>query len=154
MNLKVVSGGQSGVDRAALDAALESGVAAGGWCPKGRLAEDGRIPERYPLKETLTAEYSERTELNVRDSDATLILHRGPLKGGTALTLQLASQWKRPALCIDLEESTQLDRQRVQDWLAEHRIAVLNVAGPRESGSPGIYRDARQFLIEAFQNFS
>lgn len=154
MRIKVVSGGQSGVDRAALDAALESGVGAGGWCPKGRLAEDGRIPDRYPLKETLTADYAERTELNVRDSDATLILHRGPLVGGTALTWQLAGQWKRPALCVDLGESTQLDGQRVRDWLTDHRVGVLNVAGPRESGSPGIYRAARQFLIEVFQKLA
>mgnify|MGYP003793290687 CR=1 FL=1 len=87
---KIVSGGQTGVDRAALDVAMQLGIPVGGWCPRGRRAEDGRIPDSYPLREASSVNYAKRTELNVRDSDGTLILSGGPLTGGTALTESLA----------------------------------------------------------------
>ena len=98
---RIVSGGQTGVDRAALDVALERGLPCGSWCPRGRLAEDGVIPPRYPLTEALTSSYSNRTELNVRDSDATLIVVHGPLRGGTALTKRQADKLGQPVLVVD-----------------------------------------------------
>ncbi|MGE5235319.1 MAG: putative molybdenum carrier protein [Acidobacteriota bacterium] len=140
---RIVSGGQTGVDRAALDVALEGGIPAGGWCPRGRRAEDGRIPHRYPLQETNSSGYPERTRRNVSGSDATLILTRGPIKGGTALTVRLASRLGRPLLVVDLDHAVADD---VRSWIARHGIEVLNVAGPRENEHPGIGRQARTFL--------
>ncbi len=141
---KIISGGQTGVDRSALDVALALGIPCGGWCPKGRRAEDGRIPAHYPLTETTAKDYRVRTRRNVRDSDGTLILTRGSLSGGTALTLRLAMEMAKPSLVVDLAR-----RPRVRDvrvWLAAHRIRVLNVAGPRESNQPGICLQAKKFL--------
>ena len=141
---KIVSGGQTGVDRAALDAAQALGVPCGGWCPRGRLAEDGPISSRYPLRETPTAAYAQRTRWNVRDSDGTLILNRGPLGGGTALTAQLARKLGKPCLVLDLSAPPAPSVARA--WAAAHRVRVLNVAGPRERRQPGITRQARAFL--------
>ncbi|MCC6144396.1 MAG: putative molybdenum carrier protein [Candidatus Hydrogenedentes bacterium] len=141
---KVVSGGQTGVDRAALDAAMRYDLPVGGWCPKGRLAEDGPISPAYPLEETPTAVYQERTLWNVRDSDGTLILTSGEPVGGTALTIAFARQEHKPHLVIDLAKDPRI--APVQNWLRAHNIRVLNVAGPRESTVPGIYAMARQFL--------
>ena len=144
MPTRIVSGGQTGVDRAALDVALHLGIPCGGWCPQGRRAEDGPIAEVYPLQETSWWGYPQRTEWNVRDSDATLILTRGPVDGGTALTSRLAEKLRRPCLILDLTES--IDIATVQDWLVRHHIQTLNVAGPRESNSPGIHTEAMAFL--------
>jgi hypothetical protein len=141
---KIVSGGQTGVDRAALDLALELGLPCGGWCPKGRKAEDGTITPRYPLRETPSDDYAQRTEWNVRDSDGTLVLTVGPLTEGTAFTFDVAARLKKPCLVVDLARPMQADS--VRSWLATHRIKVLNVAGPRESKSPGIHEQARQAL--------
>lgn len=143
-SLKIVSGGQTGVDRAALDVALEAGVLCGGWCPDGRRAEDGRIDLRYPLRETPAGAYEQRTEWNVRDSEGTLILHRGRLQGGTALTQELTQRLGRPVLAVDL--STDPDPAAVSDWIRTQAISVLNVAGPRESGAPGVHAEASRFL--------
>ncbi len=144
--LRIVSGGQSGVDRAALDAALAAGIACGGWCPRGRRAEDGVIDARYPLHETPQRDYRQRTEWNVRDSDATLILHRGgPLRGGTALTRDLARRWERPCRVVDLAAPG--DLADLLYWLRSASIAVLNVAGPRESQQPGIQQIAQEYLM-------
>lgn len=148
---KVVAGGQTGVDRAALDVALELGIPCGGWCPKGRRAEDGPIPQSYPLRESPTANYAERTALNVKDSQGTLILSRGSLRGGTALTKTFAERYRRPYLVVDLRSVTTL---QVHDWLAANSIRVLNVAGPRESSQPGIARQASAFLRMLFSNSS
>lgn len=142
---KIVSGGQTGVDRAALDVAKELGCEIGGWCPKGRLAEDGRIPDDYPLCETETADYAERTELNVRDSDGTLILTIGPPTGGTAYTITCAQRLRKPYCIIDLSQETAPDR--TQRWLEEQRITVLNIAGPRLSQSAEGYALTHQFLL-------
>jgi predicted Rossmann-fold nucleotide-binding protein len=147
--VRVVSGGQTGVDRAALDVAIELGMAHGGWCPKGRLAEDGLIPAHYRLTETDSPDYAVRTERNVLDSDATLILCRGRPGGGTELTQRLAERHGKPHLVVDLEESPQPDD--AARWLQALRPAVLNVAGPRESQSPGIGAEAAGFLRRLFQ---
>jgi hypothetical protein len=156
---RVVSGGQTGVDRAALDVALDLGMPVGGWCPRGRLAEDGVIPARYPLRETPLADPAQRTEWNVRDSDGTLILRRGPVAGGTALTAELARRYGRPLLQLSLEEPDRVQPDRdepdldavpdlpfVHDWLRGEGIRVLNVAGPRESEAPGITAAARDLI--------
>jgi hypothetical protein len=141
---KIVSGGQTGVDQGALDAALELGLEHGGWCPRGRIAEDGIIPTRFALKESHSAKYAVRTRQNVVDSDATLILFQGELSGGTALTQRLASTHGRPLLLVDLDQP--LDLQSVRNWVDHHQIRILNVAGPRESNFPGVAQRAREFL--------
>jgi predicted Rossmann-fold nucleotide-binding protein len=140
----VISGGQTGVDRAALDVALDLGLACGGWVPRGRRAEDGPVPAHYPLKEATSPAYADRTRLNVRDSDATLIVTRGTPTGGTALTVACARQLGRPVFIADLDEGA--DAEAVRAWLEHHQVSVLNVAGPRDSSAPGIYDDAVGFL--------
>lgn len=142
--VRLVSGGQTGVDRAALDLALELGLGVGGWCPKGRRAADGEIPARYPLRETPSRRYSQRTAWNVRDSDATLILTRGEPAGGSALTARLAGRMGRPLLVVDLSQSP--DPAAARRWVEAHRVRVLNVAGPRDAACPGIGDQARAFL--------
>ena len=146
---RIVSGGQSGVDRAALDAAEMLGLERGGWCPKGRWAEDGPIPESYPLKETRARSPSGRTRANVRDSDATLIFTDGAPTGGTRLTLAIAEQLKKPCLCVDFSLGT--EATMVRRWIRESGAEILNVAGPRESHSPGIYDMAHGFLLMALK---
>jgi hypothetical protein len=148
--MKIVSGGQTGVDRAALDTALALGLPSGGWCPRGRKAEDGPIPDRYPLTETTSADYAQRTEWNVRDSDGTLVLTRGEPAGGTALTIELAQRLGKPCLVVDLNANP--DAGMVRTWLGEQNIHVLNVAGPRESQSPGIHEAAQSFLAQVLSS--
>lgn len=145
---KIISGGQTGVDRAALDVALAMGIHCGGWCPKGRRAEDGRIPSRYPLLEITSSSYAPRTKRNVRESDATLILIRGEPRGGTLLTHRTAAQLDKPCLSVDLDAPTALADIRV--WLRANAIRILNVAGPRESQSPGIALEATRLLHALF----
>jgi hypothetical protein len=142
--LKIISGGQTGVDRAALDVGLALGWPIGGECPQGRRAEDGVIPDRYPLTETPEPDYETRTRRNVEESDGTLILNRGALDGGTALTVAHARQIGKPCLIVALEKGIEPDAFR--DWLAAHHITVLNVAGPRESKRPGVYAAAVRCL--------
>ena len=132
------------MDRAALDAAIALGIPHGGWCPRGRLAEDGPISARYQLSETDSPEYPVRTEQNVLDADATLILCRGEPTGGTELTRRLAQRHRRPLLVVDLNFPP--DGEVVRHWLEEHDVESLNVAGPRESQSPGIAAQAGEFL--------
>jgi Circularly permutated YpsA SLOG family len=156
--MKIISGGQTGVDRAALDTAIALGFAYGGWCPRGGWAEDLRTPPgllaRYPLlRETPSKDPASRTRWNVRDSDRTLILHdaRGlAASRGTALTLRLAEQYDKPHLVVDVDQADAADR--IAEWLANAKGAiVLNVAGPRESGAPGIYEKTRAALGRAFR---
>ncbi|MGE5539635.1 MAG: putative molybdenum carrier protein [Gemmatimonas sp.] len=139
----VVSGGQSGVDRAALDAARALGIAIAGWCPRGRWAEDGTISADYPLDESESADPAERTRANVRDSDATLVLISGDADAGTELTVAVAGELGRPLLVHDLSRD---DPGRLRAWLAQTRPVRLNVAGPRESNAPGIYARAYALL--------
>ena len=153
---KIVSGAQTGVDRAALDVALKYKIPCGGWCPKGRVAEDGVIAKRYPLKETESSDYAVRTKWNVRDSDGTLILNVGELSGGTAFTVECAKKYKKHFLILDLEKC-KADKKGIVSfgynliicgWIMANNIKVLNVAGPRESKAPGIYKIAKKFLEE------
>jgi predicted Rossmann-fold nucleotide-binding protein len=141
---RIVSGGQTGVDRAALDVALSRGLPCGGWCPKGRFAEDGVIPACYPLIETPTPLYEERTAWNVRDSDGTLVLTWGPPVQGTAYTIGMTRLFKKPCLVIDLSRDG--DVQCVSGWLRKHHVRTLNVAGPRATKSPEVYPRAVAFL--------
>lgn len=159
--LTIISGGQTGVDRAALDAALALGIPVGGWCPRGRRAEDGHIPPEYPLTETRSWKYLVRTERNVQDSDGTLIITLGEVSGGTRLTLKFARQHNRPVrvvrLLADGEDSEsrlfpdQTDVRTVVEWIAEHKISVLNVAGPRGSSDDRIHPLAEDFCRQVFE---
>ena len=142
---RIISGGQTGVDRAALDVALEIGISCGGWCPKGRRAEDGAIDPRYPLIETEGSGYTERTARNVEFADGTLIHARGALTGGTAPTHRLAHEMGKPCLVIDLSEHS--DAETARAWIDRHNIGTVNIAGPRETQQAKIYSDARQFLM-------
>jgi len=148
--LKIVSGGQTGVDRAALDLGLDLNIPIGGWCPKGRHAEDGPIPPHYPLEETSSQRLSQRTAWNVRDSDGTLVLTCGPPTGGTALTVRLAKRQHKPYLVMDLDQNPVISE--VSTWLIQHHIHHLNVAGPRQSTYPAIYQLAFAFLKKLFHS--
>lgn len=145
---RIVSGGQTGVDRAALNVAIAAAIPCGGWCPLGRRAEDGPLPLHYPLKETDSPQYDVRTRLNVREADGTLIITRGPLRGGTALTVDVARRMARPVHVIDLRESGRQHVAETMHWLQQQRVRTLNVAGPRESQQPGIYSEAQALLLE------
>ena len=143
---RIVSGGQTGVDRAGLEVAIALGIEHGGWCPRGRLSEDGTIPSRYQLTEMDSADYPVRTEQNVIDSDATLILYEGKLKGGTLLTRRICKRLDKPFLCLRIDHKLPAD---VRGWLLETRPATLNIAGPRESTSGGIFERSLEFLLAA-----
>ena len=143
---KIISGGQTGVDRAALDVALDNNFPCSGWCPKGRKAEDGPLASRYPLKETGSSDYRVRTEKNVKEADGTLILTWGKPTGGTALTVKVADKHSKPCLVLDLEQGNQEMITTIQSWIEKNNILVLNVAGPRESKVQGIHDIAREVL--------
>ena len=146
--MKIVSGAQTGVDRAALDAALESGVEVGGWCPEGRLAEDGIVPEKYPVKELPNSGYSKRTKRNVIDSDGTVIIYFAYPSGGTEQTIAFCIEEKKPYVLIDAEELT-VDRAsgKIQAFIDQYSIIILNVAGPRASGESRAYEYARKVIL-------
>jgi hypothetical protein len=141
----IVSGGQAGVDRAALDLALNHGLPCHGWCPAGRQAEDGRIPDKYPLRETPSRDPGERTSWNVRDTDGTLVIHDGHLDEGTAFTVSTCMIQDKPVIEVDL--SGQYDSGKVREWIIRNNIKVLNVAGPRQSSAINIYEQAYMFLV-------
>lgn len=146
---KVISGGQTGVDRAGLDAAIKAGFSIGGHCPKGRRSEDGTIPDIYPLQELTSSDYSVRTEKNVVESDGTLILNKGDLSSGTKRTHEYATNHIKPCLIVQLEEP--IEPSQVIRWIEGQQITTLNIAGPRESKCPeGIYNEAYSCLEKVF----
>ena len=148
--IKIISGGQTGVDRAALDFAIQHGLEHGGWCPRGRLAEDGAIPAIYRLRETDSADYDERTEKNVLDSDATLIVAREKeLSGGTAFTKVCAEQHDRPLLVVCERDGVSQSAAALSKFLKQNNVQTLNVAGPRESQAPGIGKFVGELLEAA-----
>lgn len=149
---KIVSGGQTGADRGGLNAAIKLGIPHGGWCPKGRKAEDGTIPPRYQLQETGSTNYQSRTRRNVLDSDGTVIFTRGKLEGGSLLTARIAREAGKPNLHLDLRD---IGSRRVQSaldlrtWIGENKIRTLNVAGARESKVHGVQHAVARFLCDA-----
>jgi Circularly permutated YpsA SLOG family len=150
---QIVSGGQTGVDRAALDAALAAHFPCGGWAPGDRMAEDGIIPERYPLIPLPNGDHRQRTRLNVSDSDGTAILYSEPLKGGTRLTRNLCALLKRPYVLINAQETPDpvVAAEAILKFIVENNIATLNVAGPRASGWPGGYAFAINSVAEVIR---
>lgn len=148
----IISGGQTGADRAALDFALENKIETGGFIPRGRRAEDGKISENYPnLIETQTKNYAERTELNVQNSDATLIVSHGRLTRGSLLTKRLAAKHRKPVLHIDFAKSTPAESVKTtRKWIASMKCRKLNIAGARASTDPAIYDRTREFLAALF----
>lgn len=148
----IISGGQTGADRAALDFALERGIETGGFVPKNRRAEDGRLSDDYPnLTETATRSYAVRTELNVENSDATLIVSHGRLVGGSLLTKKFAAKHRKPFLHVDFLASTVEEAaEKTRQWLASINCRRLNIAGPRASTDAQIYEKTKQFLAKLF----
>ena len=156
---KVISGGQTGADRGGLDAAIEVGIPHGGWCPKGRRAEDGRIPDEYRLVETDSSDYAVRTEQNVVDSHATVVLAYGLPAGGSKATVEIAKKYRRPWLHVDLNETgDEAIARRVLEWLSGGGLQspdipvpplnpALNVAGSRESKAPGIQARVKAIML-------
>jgi len=131
---KIVAGGQTGIDRGALDAALDAKFPSGGWCPADRAAEDGTIPLRYPLMPLPSGGYRERTLQNVLDSDGTIIICKGVLTGGTRLTRNLCLRQAKPHLVIDATHVTEsVAAAKIASFIDEHGIRILNIAGPRSS---------------------
>jgi len=148
---KIISGGQTGVDRAALDVAIKLAIPHGGWIPQGRLTENGPLPPEYRLQETLSTSYADRTEKNVLAADATLIISRGPLTGGSEYTREMAVRHNRRWLHIDLERIAAFKAATtINDWIAKQEIATLNVAGPRASKDPKIYKDTFNIMESVY----
>ena len=144
---KIISGGQTGVDRAALDFAIARGIPHGGWCPRGRLAEDGTVPSRYQLTETPGSDYVQRTEWNVRDSDGTVIFSVAPtFSGGSKQTAELARQYQKPCLHLSRARDGEAAGGKLREFLARHQIKTLNVAGPRQSQEPEVAAFTREVL--------
>ena len=148
---KIISGGQTGVDRAALDAAIKLSIPYGGWIPRGRLTESGPLAPEYQLKETATSSYAERTEKNVLEADGTLIISRGPLTGGSEYTREMAVKHQRPWLHIDLNDSPAFQAAtEINQWIFSQKIETLNVAGPRASKDSNIYHKALDLLESVY----
>jgi hypothetical protein len=145
----IISGGQTGVDRAGLDAGLELGIDIGGFCPKGRKSEDGPIPDEYPLVEMDTDSYDQRTRHNVAQADATVIMSGSSLGPGSRLTVTACKQVHQPYLRLNLEDDPGVNATLLRDWLNEHKPLTLNVAGSRESKMPGAYEKAKAILLLA-----
>jgi len=148
---QIISGGQTGVDRAALDVAIKLALPHGGWVPKGRITESGPLADKYNLKETESSSYTERTEKNVMDADGTLIISRGPLTGGSEYTREMALKHDRSWLHIDLSQSAAFQAvTTINQWIMQKKIGILNVAGPRASKDPSIYREASNILESTY----
>ncbi|MFO7620955.1 MAG: putative molybdenum carrier protein, partial [Bacteroidales bacterium] len=151
---KIISGGQTGADRAALDVAIEHGIPHGGWIPKGRKTEAGRLSSKYQLKEMPTADYPERTEKNVIDSDGTLIISHGELTGGSEYTCKMAQNHNKPWIHVDASKySVDAAVEVIRAWISGNNIKVLNVAGPRASKDPRIYGTTDTLLTRLIRTF-
>jgi len=138
---KIISGGQTGADRTALDVAIKFNIPHGGWIPKGRKTEDGPLSDKYQLQEMSTGSYPKRTEQNVIDSDGTLIISHGSLKGGSKLTQKCAHKHHKTCLHINLNEIPDYNAVfLVRKWMYENDVEILNVAGSRASKDPEIYK--------------
>jgi hypothetical protein len=150
----LISGGQTGADRAALDWAIANRIAHGGWCPMGRLAEDGLINEKYGLRETPEAVYSQRTEWNVRDSDATVIVSRAArLTSGSLLTMELAAAQRKPCLHLSGLLDAPENARQMGVFLRKNEVGILNVAGPRASGEPEVAAFIQEIFNELLANW-
>lgn len=144
---KVISGGQTGVDRGALDAAMAVGFPVGGWCPSDRASESGPIPARYPLQPLARGGYRARTLRNVLDSEGTVILAPGALSGGTLLTHKFCLEHRKPVLVLDAQKFTEEQAAReLSRFIEEHQVHILNVAGPRASNWSGGHQYAQNTL--------
>jgi hypothetical protein len=153
--LKIISGGQTGVDRAALDVALKHGIECDGWCPAGRIDEFGRIPSLYPLKELERGTFADRTLQNVKDSDGTIAIFFAELRGGTEFTVECCKQLQRPHKLIDAAEmSANEAAAAIVDFVRHHRIEILNVAGPRQSEWPEGYEYAFRVIDIFWKRFA
>lgn len=153
--LKIVSGAQTGVDRAALDAALECNILCGGWCPEGRKAEDGVIPEVYPVQELKGAGYRQRTRKNVQDSDGTVIIYFDKLSGGTEQTLRYCLNEKKPYLLLDgYKFSVIIAAEQIKKFIEELNGETINFAGPRSSNSPTAYEYTIGVVSEFIAQYS
>lgn len=151
---KIISGGQTGADRAALDVAIKLGIPHGGWIPKGRITEEGPLPERYRMQEMPTESYSDRTEKNVIDSDGTLIICRGQPTGGSDYTREMALKHKKQLLHVDLNQTSSFDAASlISSWIKLYQVKILNVAGPSASKDPNVYVDVFRILEWAFKIF-
>ncbi len=148
--MKIISGGQTGVDRAALDVALEHGIKCAGWCPAGRLDEFGKIPDHYPVQELPGGGFTERTLENVKDSDGTVVIYAAELCGGTDQTARFCVEVGRPHQLIDASKVATAEAARlIADFVRTNRIDILNVAGPRQSEWPDGY-DYASRVLETF----
>ena len=148
--LKIISGGQTGVDRAALDVALRHGIECGGWCPAGRLDEFGKIPDHYPIQELQGGGFIERTLQNVKDSDGTVVIYPGELRGGTEQSVRFCVDLKRPHKLIDASKiSAEGAAKLVGDFVDKNKINILNVAGPRQSE----WREGHDYASRALSAF-
>lgn len=152
--LRIITGGQTGADRAALDFALHYEISCGGYCPKGRKAEDGPISDIYPLKELLSARYSDRTKKNIEVSDGTLIFSIGlGLDRGTRLTLEYCKKLNKPYFIYPLDREKTEKPESLFNWIKDHGIVTLNVAGNRERYSSGIYRLVYEALVRFYHHY-
>ena len=149
---KIISGGQTGADRAGLDVAIEKGIPHGGWIPKGRKTEDGTLPNKYNLSEMTSTSYPKRTEKNILDSDGTLIISHGKITGGSSLTIKLSKQHEKPWIHLDMNDiSTKEASKQLTRWIKGHQIQILNVAGPRATKDPTIHTKASEVLKKAIE---
>ena len=158
---RIISGGQTGADRGGLDAGLELGLPIGGWCPKGRRAEDGQVPLKYPMREDDSKKYPARTLANVLEGDATVIFYFGNLELGSRYTRDMAARYQKhhKLVPLDLLDDTEAALGQVRPWLLglrDHlgRPFVLNVAGNRESRAPGIGARTKTVVVTAVLGFA
>lgn len=144
-DLIIISGGQTGVDRAALDFAMEHNIMHGGFCPTGRIAEDEKIPDHYSLIEIPESTYSYRTKLNIFQSDGTLIVFSKEIMGGTLYTFKVCLEAETPVFLVDINIDNK-NIKPINKWLKEYKVNIINIAGSRESECPGIFNHTKYLL--------